>query len=219
MLAARVPALLARARALLGLPGGPPHELGEREIAPAARAVLSLHEGLVGARALARPDTYEECEHLGAYLLWWWPMKLSTRWKTSGRVKAAFRLLPAGSLPEGDVLDLGAGPAPATLAAIDSDETITSAVALDASGAALDEALALAQGAPLSVRHWKLGPGPLPLQGARFELIVAAHLLSELPGDRVALVQQIAAGHACFQHYRQYLKRTIEEQYALFLPG
>src|SRR5205807_1650533 len=188
MLAARVPALLARARALLGLPGGPPHELGERETAPAARAVLSLHEGLVGARALARPDTYEERAHLGAYLLWWWPQSYA-------KVKAAFRLLPAGSLRGGDVLDLGAGPAPAALAAIDSDETITSAVALDASGAALDEALALAQGAPLSVRHWKLGPGPLPLQGARFELIVAAHLLSELPGDRVALVQQIAAEH------------------------
>jgi hypothetical protein len=30
---------------------------------------------------------------------------------------------------------------------------------------------------------------------------------------------RIAAGHPCYEHYRRYLKRTIEEPFALFLPG
>src|SRR5436309_1513469 len=67
-----VPALLRRARALLGLPARPETALAAAEVRPPARAVLELHQGLVGARALARPSTYAG-SHLGAYLLWWWP--------------------------------------------------------------------------------------------------------------------------------------------------
>src|SRR5439155_12248963 len=66
------PALLARARALLRLPGGPSAALSAAEVRPAARAVLELHQGLVGDRPLARPSTYAG-RHLGASLLWWWP--------------------------------------------------------------------------------------------------------------------------------------------------
>ena len=29
---------------------------------------------------------------------------------------------------------------------------------------------------------------------------------------------RIAAGHPCYEGYRKYLKRTVEEQFALFLP-
>ena len=52
-----LPLLLARARALLGLSGGPPDELSKAELRKAAGAVLALHEGLVGDRALAKPST------------------------------------------------------------------------------------------------------------------------------------------------------------------
>lgn len=30
---------------------------------------------------------------------------------------------------------------------------------------------------------------------------------------------RIAAGHPCYERYRRYLKRTVEEPFALFLPG
>src|SRR5256885_683364 len=68
LLADHVPAVLRRARSLLGLPGGPATELADAEIPAAARAVEALHEGLIGARRLARFETYRG-SHLGAYLL------------------------------------------------------------------------------------------------------------------------------------------------------
>ncbi|HMC36201.1 MAG TPA: methyltransferase type 12, partial [Myxococcales bacterium] len=96
-----LPALLTRARALLGLPGGPPAELAAAEIRPAARAVLELHEGLVGDRALARPDTYAG-RNLGAYLLWWWP-------QTYLKVQAMLSMVSLPRRPR--ILDVGSGPA------------------------------------------------------------------------------------------------------------
>lgn len=176
-----LPTLLARARFLLGLPGGPPERLDDGEIAPAARAVLALHEGLIRDRALAHAATYDDARHLGAYLLWWWPQSYA-------KAQAALRLLP--SLPHAPrILDLGAGPGPAAIAAIDM--LGGEAVALDASGAALDEAGHLRVA---TVRHWRLGPGALPVSG-EFDLVLAAHLLSELPGDRAALLREIAQHH------------------------
>src|SRR5205085_4359148 len=125
-LSAHVPALLARARALLRLPGGPPDALGDREVGAAARAVEALHEGLVGQRALARPETYDDPAHLGAYLLWWWPQSYA-------KVQAAMRLLPDGALVPGGILDLGAGPGPAAIAALDALPG-SAAICVDASG-------------------------------------------------------------------------------------
>ena len=99
------PALVTRARALLGLPGGPPAKLAAAEIRPAARAVLELHEGLVADRALARPDTYAG-RNLGAYLLWWWPQTYLKVQATLGMVSLPRRpqQQAARQLP-------GAGPA------------------------------------------------------------------------------------------------------------
>ena len=183
--------MLSRARSLLGLPGGPRDRLGPREIDRAARAVMALHDGLVGARSLARPETYDERLHLGAYLLWWWPQSYA-------KVGAALRLLPAGLLQRGRILDLGAGPGPAALAALDFLGE-GEAVLVDASGAALDEAKALADGEPLALRLWKLDAAALPLPaGERYQLICAANVLSELPGgpaERAQLLQRICDEH------------------------
>jgi hypothetical protein len=103
------------------------------------------------------------------------------------------QLLPRGSLRPGHILDLGAGPGPAAMAALDALPG-SEAVCVDASGAALDEAMALG---PVAVRHWKVGAGGLPVNQP-FDLIVAAHLLSELPGtaaERAALLNGICAQH------------------------
>ena len=163
----RVPTLLSRARALLGLAGGPPHELSPPEIAPAARAVLELHKGLVGDRALAKPSTYAG-KRLGAYLLWWWP-------QTYAKTQSVLRLAPMPQQPR--ILDVGSGAAPAALAAIDllgGDATC-----FDASVPALREAQAL--GAARTTRE-------LPQE--EFDLSLAANVLSELP-DAAALVRQL----------------------------
>ncbi|MFL5422958.1 MAG: small ribosomal subunit Rsm22 family protein [Myxococcales bacterium] len=176
-LASRIPALLARARALLGLPGGPPDRLAATEIGRAATAVEALHEGLVGRRDLANVATYGERAHLGAYLLWWWP-------QTYAKVKSVLRLVP--DLPRGPrILDVGAGPAPAALALLDA--LGGEAVALDASEAALSEARSLAGAAPL--RTLRGDASVAKSAGGPFDVVVLANVLSEIPQpDRDGLV-------------------------------
>jgi len=162
-----VPALLRRARALLGLPPGPDAALAAAEVRLAARAVLELHQGLVGERALARPSTYAG-SRLGAYLLWWWP-------QTYLKITAALRLAPISPGPR--ILDVGSGPAPAALAALDS--LGGEAVCFDVSEPALAEARAL--GIARTARE-------LPRES--FDLTLAANVLSELE-DPAAFVRQL----------------------------
>ena len=182
----RVPALLGRARALLGLPPGPPDRLAPGELRRAARAASALHEGLVGRRTLARSRTYDEPAYLGAYLLWWWP-------QTYAKAQAVLALArSAGTIPalraRPRTLDVGAGPAPAALALLDA--LGGSALALDASAAALEEARALSQGA-VATRQADLGHG-LPRLDGEFDLVVVANALSELPvASRAALIEAL----------------------------
>lgn len=162
-----VPALLGRARALLRLPGGPPAELAAAELRPAARAVLELHEGLVGDRALAGPGTYGGAR-LGAYLLWWWP-------QTYAKTQSALRMAAVPASPR--ILDVGSGPGPAALAALDL--LGGEAVCFDAAEAALAEARAL--GIARTTRDLPREP---------FDLTLAANVLSELE-DPGALVRKL----------------------------
>ena len=174
----RVPALLARARTLLKLPGGPPDELGRGELAKAADAVSALHDGLVGARPLAQPSTYDSPRHLGAYLLWWWP-------QTYAKTQAALALAPMPRRPR--ILDLGAGPAPAAIAALDA--LGGEALAVDASALALTEARALGG---LQTEQRDLAAGAFP--AGEFQLTLAANVLCELPAARRAELVRSLSG-------------------------
>lgn len=187
-LASHLPALLMRARALLRLPGGPPGELAKAEVPKAAAAVLALHEGLVGGRALARAGTYDEAFHLGAYLLWWWPqtyektraaLSLSALppLRSTARSGAGADELRARSVRPGPrILDLGAGPGPAAIAALDA--LGGEALAVDKSSAALAEARALGR---VRTQELDLSREPAP---PGFDLTLAANVLSELPAAR-----------------------------------
>src|SRR5207253_5978638 len=151
-----IPKLLERARALMKLSGGPPDELAKSELATAARLVEKLHEGLVGDRALAKPQTYRG-ELLGAYLLWWWP-------QTYVKVQAALRMavLPLTRAPR--ILDVGSGPGPAAIAAVDL--LGGEATCFDLSEEALAEARAL--GVRETVRE---------MPAKEFDLTLAANVL------------------------------------------
>jgi SAM-dependent methyltransferase len=157
-----VPRLLERARRLLKLPGGPSAELSKAELAKATRAVSALHEGLINDRAAAHSGTYEGAA-LGAYLLWWWPQSYE-------KVRATLRMFEPPRAPR--ILDLGAGPAPAAIAALDA--VGGEAVAFDASEAALTEAHAL--DSRLRVEQGDLSKG---LPKGEFDLVLAANVLSE----------------------------------------
>ena len=179
-LADRIPALLARARALLDLGAGPPDRLGPGEIAKAARAVEILHRGLVGRRELATSATYRDRAHLGAYLLWWWP-------QTYAKVRSALRL--ASGIPRpARILDVGAGPAPAALSILDA--VGGEAVAIDASEAALSEARAVAGSA--SLRTIRSEAAAARSAGGDFDVVVLANVLSEIPeAHRDALLDSL----------------------------
>ena len=198
----RVPALLSRARALLRLPGGPSDSLTPKEEKKAAEAIAALHEGLVGDRVLARPETYDAAAHLGAYLLWWWPQSYA-------KVRGALALAPdalAGLAGPGarsgkaTILDLGAGSGPGAAAVLDHLALAfvkAEALLCDRSAASLAEARGLIT-TPLRTEERDLtrGAAGLPGEEARFEFICAANVLSELPGtaaDRAALLR-LAAG-------------------------
>jgi SAM-dependent methyltransferase len=194
----RVPALLSRARALLRLSGGPSDALTPQEEKKAAAAIGALHEGLVGDRVLARPETYDAAAHLGAYLLWWWPQSYA-------KVRGALALSPhalsqVGKAGRAQLLDLGAGTGPAAAAALDHLALAglkAEALLCDRSEASLDEARGLIT-SPLRTEQRDLSRGAagLPGEEGRFDLICAANVLSELPGsaaDRAAMVR-LAAG-------------------------
>lgn len=168
MLEDHVPAILNRARALLRLPGGPPAELARTELRAAAKAVLELHEGLVGERALARPSTYAGAR-LGAYLLWWWP-------QTYLKTQAALRMSPMPAPAR--ILDIGSGPGAAAVAALDL--LGGEALCFDASEPALAEARAL--GIARTTRELPREP---------FEVTLVANVLSELD-DPLALLRQLS---------------------------
>jgi SAM-dependent methyltransferase len=184
-LSRRVPALLRRARALLGLGGGPDDRLGPSELPRAARAVQKLHEGLVGDRPLAHASTYERPAHLGAYLLWWWPQsyaKLRAILEMAAQVRGVTWTSEGPATPH--ILDLGAGPGPAAAAALDA--LGGSALAVDASPAALSEARALSEGAVETLRA-DLAKG-LPALDGHFDFVLLCNALSELRGDAAALL-------------------------------
>jgi SAM-dependent methyltransferase len=149
-------------------------------VAGAAR----LTRGLTGDRELAGARYFDDTQLLGAYLLLYWPVSYA-------QARAVLSELRA---PIGDVLDVGSGPGPLALAALDAGAT--SARAIDRVPAALAVAKALATEGrrALSVEAWDPSR---PLPAGPFDTILAGHVINELYGDdlerRAALVQQLLA--------------------------
>jgi protein-L-isoaspartate O-methyltransferase len=180
----RVPALLQRARALLDLPPGPPDRLASAELPHAARAVESLHQGLVGSRVLARSATYDDPRHLGAYLLWWWPQTYAKAAAMLELARGAGTVVRDGAR----ILDVAAGPGAAAVAL--ADALGGTGTAVDASERALSEARALSGGTLRTVRA-DLAAGLPALEGP-FDVVVIANALSELPArSRAGLVRAL----------------------------
>ena len=183
-LSQQVPALLQRARALLGLPGGPEARLAPAELRVAARAVEKLHRGLIADRELAHASTYDNPAHLGAYLLWWWPQTYAKACALVDMARAA------GALPArvSRVVDLGSGAAAAAVAALDS--LGGESLAVDASAAALAEARFLG-GPRLATRQADVSSPSFRIEGP-FEVAFIANALSELaPAARGPLFERL----------------------------
>jgi SAM-dependent methyltransferase len=138
-----------------------------RRIVAAAR---SLSAGLTGERGLVGERYLDDIDLLGAYLFLWWPVSYAQGRLVFSEVEA----------PLGRMLDVGTGPGPLAMAALDSGAS--SVLAVDRSRAALDVIGLL--DARIETRRWSF---PERLPDGPFDTIVAGHLLNELDDpDRLA---------------------------------
>jgi SAM-dependent methyltransferase len=132
-----------------------------------------LSRGLTRERELAGARYFEDPQLLGAYLLLYWPVSYA---------QVASVLQEVGGA-RGRVLDVGSGPGPLALAALDAGAT--EALAIDRSKEALAIARLLAEGAgaPFATARWEPSQ---PLPDGKFDFVLAGHILNELYGDDVA---------------------------------
>jgi ribosomal protein RSM22 (predicted rRNA methylase) len=189
------PLLVAAWRRLRGgkAPGAQPAHvmLSAAEQGDVLAGAGRLSRGLTRERELAGARYFEDPQLLGAYLLLYWPVSYAQ----------ARAVLPEAGAPLGRVLDVGSGPAPLALAALDAGAD--QVLAIDRSEAALTvgRTLAAARSAgagsgpsTLATERWE--PGQALPQGP-FDTILLGHVLNELFGDdierRVKLVQALLA--------------------------
>jgi SAM-dependent methyltransferase len=156
-----------------------------------AAAVERLSHGLTRDRGLAGARYLDDQRLLGAYLLFWWPVSYL-------QARAVLAELPR---PPRTVLDLGSGPGPVALAALDAGAG--EVLAADRSARALAAARDLAAAARRSLRTgpWDPARGGSPADvagGRRFDAVALGHVLNELfagpgaAGRRAALLEGCA---------------------------
>jgi len=164
-----VPALIAAWRKARKT-RGPEDRLSPAEVKEVGAAVKRLSHGLTRERELAGASYMDDPRLLGAYLLFYWPVSYA-----QGR--HALRELQRKPRT---VLDLGAGPAPLALAAV--DHGAAEVTAADRSQPALEMARTIAGlgGEGLRVRTWDgLREGGEPPEG-EYDLVTLGHVINEL---------------------------------------
>jgi SAM-dependent methyltransferase len=155
-------------------PGGgvSPVELSSDERRDIVAGAARLSRGLTGERALAGARYFEDPQLLGAYLLLYWPVSYA-------QARAVFDEIGGAS---GAVLDVGSGPGPMALAALDAGAATARAVDRIPAALAVARSLAIAAGTSLAIESWEPGR---PLSGGAYDLVIAGHLLNELFGDDI----------------------------------
>lgn len=175
-----VPALIATWRKARKAKG-PADRLTPAELREVGAAVRRLSLGLTRERELAGARYMDDPRLLGAYLLFYWPVSYA-----QGR----HALRELARKPR-TVLDLGSGPAPLALAAV--DHGAAEVTAADRSLPALEMARAIAAqaGEGLKVRRWDgLWEGGEPPEGT-YDLVTLGHVVNELwAGEEGAILRR-----------------------------
>ncbi len=165
-------------------PRPPIDRLTPQELSLVAGAVERLSHGLTRERRLAGARYLDDERLLGAYLLFYWPVSYL-------QARGVLSELPA---PPRSVLDLGSGPGPMALAALDAGAAEVTAA--DRSERALSAARALAEaaGRKLITRRWD-GARGAPLSelcgGKRPDVVTLGHVLNELGAGEAALEARV----------------------------
>ncbi len=151
---------------------------GSGDLRPVGEALRTLQRGLTGERDLAGKSYFSDPSFLAAYLLYYWPISFI-------QVSCALEELRMRGVLPGlrNVLDIGAGPGPATFAARGFGAKASTLA--DASAAALKRAAALNDSLPADMRirleclDLDLEQNPA-LPEKSYDLIVACHSINEL---------------------------------------
>lgn len=183
--------------------------------------IIALQRSLTGERRGIGETYMDEARSLGAYLMYYWPLSYA---QARFSLSASLSTLPhggTGTLPDDDgplrVLDLGAGPGPAGIAAADlllqgtPGPRNLELVAMDRSALALDIAGNLVRNGPdaerIRYRPVPLWDGNAPearsLPEGPFDVIVAGHLFNEIAfGDPDRLARRAALAEEAIARLR-----------------
>ncbi len=163
---------------------GPADRLTPQELDSVGRAVRHLSEGLTRGRRLIGAGYLDEPSLLGAYLLYFWPVSYAQGREILSELPARPR----------QALDLGSGPGPLAMAALDVGAS--DVMALDRSEKALQLAGRLAEGVGrgLATRTWDpMRGGQLPAGGLAWSLVTMGHALNELWAGEPDRIERRAA--------------------------
>jgi SAM-dependent methyltransferase len=162
---------------------GAPVTLDARERRLVLAGATRLSQGLTRERELAGARYFEDPQLLGAYLLLYWPVSYAQASSVLGEVGA----------PLGDVLDVGSGPGPLALAALDAGARSVRAVDRSDAALAVARQLAGANGRAIATDVWEPGRA---LPRGPFDTILLGHVLNELHPSlerRATLIEELLA--------------------------
>jgi len=178
-------------------PRPPTDALLPDELREVSAAVQRLSQGLTRDRKLAGARYLDDDRLLGAYLLFYWPVSYL-------QARGVLSELP--HRPR-SVLDLGSGPAPVALAALDAGAAEVLAADRSTRALAVARTLAVEAGEPIAVREWdpnqRLGLAGLS-RGRSFDLVTLGHVMNELFQGEGAVARRAA---------------LLEETLGLVAPG
>lgn len=194
-LSARWPALCAAWR---GSPNDAP--LSSAEVARIARGVATLSSGLTRERALVGERYLADPELLGAYLLFYWPVSYAQARSVLGEL---------GDRPLGRVLDVGAGPMPMGIAALDAGARSLHAIDRVERALLLGSSIAADRDRVLT-STWDPQRGDA-LPAGPFDTIVAGHVLNELHLGAQALERRAGLVSALLQRGSEGARLVIIE--------
>ncbi|WP_207895337.1 small ribosomal subunit Rsm22 family protein [Treponema sp. J25] len=169
------------------------------EIEAVQKDLLTLQRGLTGNRDLVGRSYMQERALLGSYLLFYWfisraqvegmlnMVEARKAWENEATSGNILKTVPSEPIR---ILDVGAGPAPGSIAVADwlrsrGSDTPIHITACDRSSEAVEIGAFLAQQAGYTyqgVPLWKAGEDPLP-QG-QYDVVFLGHVLNELWPDR-----------------------------------
>jgi ribosomal protein RSM22 (predicted rRNA methylase) len=155
-----------------GVAGASTLELTAQEQRDVVAGASRLSRGLTGERALTGARYFEDPQLLGAYLLLYWPVSYAQ----------ARTVLEEAGAPVGAVLDVGSGPGPLALAALDAGATSARAIDRSPSALAVARTLAASAGRTLPTETWEPSR---PVPSEPFDTVMAGHVLNELFADDV----------------------------------